>query len=76
MVANNKEMCQLHDYLKIMKNNPLKNMQALVVASKKVLILKFILSEKKAYYEPELVFGNYRKSQLRWVNRFIMQVQG
>ncbi len=65
MVANNKELRQLYDYLKTRENNPLKKMQALVVISKKVLTLVFTLSKKKAYYEPELVFGSYRKSQLQ-----------
>ena len=64
MVANNKELRQLYDYLKTREKNPLKKMQALVVISKKVLTLIFTLSKKKAYYEPELVFGSYRKSQL------------
>ncbi len=65
MVADNKELRQLYDYLKTRENNPLKKMQALVVISKKVLTLIFTLSKKKAYYEPELVFGSYRKSQLQ-----------
>lgn len=65
MVANNKEMRQYYDYLKTRENNPLKKMQALVVISKKVLTLIFTLSKKKAYYEPERVFGSYRKSQLQ-----------
>lgn len=65
MVANNKELRQLYDYLKTRENNPLKKMQALIVISKKVLTLIFTLSKKKAYYEPELVFGSYRKSQLQ-----------
>lgn len=65
MVANNKELRQLYNYLKTRENNPLKKMQALVVVSKKVLTLIFTLSKKKAYYEPELVFGSYRKSQLQ-----------
>lgn len=65
MVANNKELRQLYDYLKTRKKNPLKKMQALVVISKKVLTLIFTLSKKRAYYEPELVFGSYRKSQLQ-----------
>ena len=65
MVANNKELHQLYDYLKTRENNPLKKMQALVVISKKVLTLIFTLSKKKAYYESGLVFGSYRKSQLQ-----------
>lgn len=65
MVANNKQLRQLYDYLKTRENNPLKKMQALVVISKKVLTLIYTLSKKKAYYKPELVFGSYRKSQLQ-----------
>lgn len=65
MVANNKELRQLYDYLKTREKNPLKKMQALVVVSKKVLTLIFTLSKKKEYYQPELVFGEYRKSQLQ-----------
>ena len=42
----------------------MKKMQALIVISKKVLTLIFTLSKKKEYHEPELVFGEYRKSQL------------
>lgn len=64
MVATNKEMRQLYDYLKTREQNPLKKMQALVVISKKVLTLIFTLSKKKEYYQSELVFGEYRKSQL------------
>ena len=64
MVTNNKEMRQLYDYLKTREKNPLKKKQALVVISKKVLTLIFTLSKKKEYYQPELVFGEYRKSQL------------
>lgn len=64
MVATNKEMRQLYDYLKTREDNPLKKMQALVVISKKVLTLIFTLSKKKEYYQPELVFGEYRKRQL------------
>lgn len=65
MVASNKEMRRLYDYLKTREKNPLKKMQALVVVSKKVLTLIFTLSKKKAYYEADLVFGSYRKSQMQ-----------
>ena len=65
MVTNNKELRRLYDYLKTRENKQLKKMQALVVISKKVLTLIFTLSKKKDYYEPELVFGSYRKSQLQ-----------
>lgn len=65
MVATNKKMRQLYDYLKTREQNPLKKMQALVVISKKILTLIFTLSKKKVYYEPEQVFGVYRMSQLK-----------
>lgn len=65
MVATNKEMRRLYDYLKTREKNPLKKMQALVVISKKVLTLIFTLSKKKEYYDPRLVFGAYRESQLQ-----------
>lgn len=64
MVATNKEMRRLYDYLKTSEKNPLKKMQAMVVISKKILTLIFTLSKKKAYYNQELVFGAYRKSQM------------
>lgn len=65
MVATNKEMRRLYDYIKTREKNPLKKMQALVVISKKVLTLIFTLSKKKEYYDPGLVFGAYRESQLQ-----------
>lgn len=64
MTAQNDEMKQLYNYLKTRKNNPLKKMQALVVISKKVLTLMFVLAKKKEYYSPDKVFGKVRKSQL------------
>ena len=47
IVANNREMRQLYDYLKTRENNPLKKMQALVVISKKVLTLIFYTVKEK-----------------------------
>ena len=65
MVAVNPEMKQLYGYLKTRENNPLKKQQALVVVSKKILTMIFTLSKKKEYYDPEYVFGNVRKEQLK-----------
>jgi transposase len=65
MVARNNEMKMLYNYLKTRANNPLKKKQALIVISKKVLTLIFMLSKKKEYYDSERVFGEVRKSQLR-----------
>ena len=64
MTASNPEMKQLYNYLKTRKDNPLKKMQALVVISKKILTVIHTLAKKKAYYDPALVFGAVRKSQL------------
>lgn len=65
MVATNREMKQLYNYLKTREKNPLKKMQALVVVSKKILTLIFTLSKKKVSYNPEQVFGSVRKEQLQ-----------
>jgi len=65
MVATNKEMKKLYNYLKTREKNPLKKMQALVVISKKILTMIFTLSKKKEYYKPERVFGEFRRSQLK-----------
>lgn len=65
MVANNKEMKELYQYLKTRGKNPLKKVQALVVISKKILTLIYSLSKKKEYYDPALVFGDVRKSQFQ-----------
>ncbi len=64
MITVNDEMKQLYNYFTNRDKNPLKKMQAMVVVSKKILTLIFILSKKKEYYDPSLVFGNVRKSQL------------
>lgn len=39
--------------------------QSLVVVSKKIMTMIFTLSKKKVYYNPEHVFGNVRKEQLK-----------
>jgi transposase len=65
MVATNKEMGKLYNYLKTRENNPLKKQQALVVISKKILMLIFTLARKKECYNPKLVFGAVRREQLK-----------
>lgn len=65
MVAVNPELKQLYNYLKTREKNPLKKMQALVVVSKKILTMIFTLTKKKENYNPEKVFGNVRKEQLK-----------
>ena len=64
MVSRNEEMKVLYNYLKTRSKNPLKQKQALVVISKKILTLIFTLSKKKEKYDSTRVFGDVRKSQL------------
>ncbi len=63
-VAVNPEMKELYVYLKTRAANPLKKMQALVVISKKLLTLIFVLAKKKQYYDSSKVFGEVRRNQL------------
>jgi len=65
MVAVNNEMKELYSYLKTRKNNPLKKKQALVVISKKIITVIYNLVKKQTEYKAELVFGEYRKNQMK-----------
>lgn len=65
MVATNPEMKELYLYLKTRKENPLKKMQAMVVISKKILVLVHTLVKKEEYYNAEKVFGTVRREQLK-----------
>lgn len=65
MVAVNPEMKELYHYLKTRQENPLKKMQAMVVISKKILVLVHALVKKEEYYDAEKVFGTVRKEQLK-----------
>ena len=67
MVATNEEMKQLYKYLKTREKDPLWKMQALVVISKKILTLIHTLAKKKENYNPDKVFGNVRREQLKTV---------
>ncbi len=64
MVAVNKEMRELYQYLKTRQNNPLKKKQALVVISKKIITVIYNLVKKQTEYKAELVLGEYRKNQI------------
>ena len=64
MVAVNKEMKELYQYLKTRQNNPLKKKQALVVISKKIITVIYNLVKKQTEYKAELVLGEYRKNQI------------
>jgi len=65
MVAVNPEMKELYQYLKTRPNNPLKNKQALVVISKKVVTIIYYLVKKQTEYNAELVLGEFRKNQIK-----------
>jgi len=65
MVAVNKEMKELYQYLKTRANNPLKKKQALVVISKKIIAVIYNLVKKQTEYKAELVLGQYRKNQMK-----------
>lgn len=65
MVATNDEMKQLYHYLKTREKDPLKKMQALIVISKKILTLIHTLAKKKEKYNPDKVFGQIRREQLK-----------
>lgn len=65
MIATNPEMKELYRYLKTRGNNPLKKMQAMVVISKKILVLIHTLARKEEYYDASKVFGTVRQEQLR-----------
>lgn len=65
MVATNPEMKKLYRYLKTRKENPLKKMQAIVVISKKILVLVHTLVKKEEYYNAEKVFGTVRREQMK-----------
>ena len=65
MVATNDEMKQLYHYLKTREEAPLRKMQALIVVSKKILTLIHTLAKKKENYDPEKVFGQVRREQLK-----------
>jgi transposase len=64
MVAVNKEMKELYQYLKTRETNPLKKKQALVVISKKIITVIYNLVKKQTEYKAELVLGEYRKNQI------------
>jgi transposase len=65
MVAVNSEMKEFYAYLKTRKDNPLKKKQALVVISKKIITVIYNLVKKQVEYNAELVFGEYRKNQIK-----------
>jgi len=66
-VAVNPQMKALYHYLKTRPANPLKKKQALVVISKKIITIIHSLLKKQTQYQPELVFNQFRKNQMKQV---------
>jgi transposase len=64
MVAKNKEMKELHQYLTSRSKNPLKKKQSLVVISKKIITVIYSLLKKQATYDPALVLGTVRREMM------------
>ena len=65
MAATNDEMKRLCQYLKTREKSPLRKKQALIVVSKKILMLIHMLAKKKEKCDLEKVFGDVRREQLR-----------
>ena len=61
-VAVNTEMKELYLYLRTRPANPLKKKQALVVISKKIVMIIHSLVEKQTGYQAELVFNQFQKN--------------
>ena len=63
LVSTNVQFKALYRYLKTRTSNPLKGKQALVVACKLLRVL-FTLAEKKRFYDPAAVLGEFRTNQI------------
>ena len=64
LVFKNKEMKALYNYLRTREKNPLKQKQALVVISEKVIRVMFNLMINKNNYDETKVLGDFRLKQL------------
>ena len=67
LVCKNQQFKALYQHLKTRNDNPLKNKQALIVVSCKLLRVMFTLAKEKRLYDPEKVLGEYRNHQLKAV---------
>lgn len=65
MVGKNSEMKELYKYLINREENPLKKKQALVVISKKIIAIIYVLLKKQTTYNPTLVFGTVRREMMK-----------
>ncbi len=66
-VSRNPQLKSLYQYYRTRNENPLKSKQALVVIANKLIRIMFTLIKKNAYYDPSLVLGEYRETQLKGV---------
>ena len=64
LVCKNKEKKALYNYLRTRENNPLKQKQALVVISEKVIRVMFNLMLNKNNYDETKVLGEFRLKQI------------
>jgi transposase len=65
MVLTNPEMKRLYQYLTSRPANPLARKQALVVVSKKAVIVIYQILKTGKAYDPALVLGAFRQEQIR-----------
>jgi len=65
--AKNPQLKALYHYFRTRAKNPLKTNQALIALANKLVRIIFALLKKTAYYDPALVLGEIRESQLKEV---------
>lgn len=64
LVASNPQFKALYQHLKTRQENPLRSKQALVAVACKLLRVLFTLATKKRHYDPALVLGEFRTTQI------------
>ncbi len=65
--ARNPQLKALYQYFKTRPKNPLKTKQALIAIANKLVRIIFALIKKNKLYDPALVLGEIRESQLKQV---------
>lgn len=63
--ARNPQLRALYYYFKTRPKNPLKPNQALIAVANKLVRIMFALIKKNEFYNPALVLGEIRESQLK-----------
>ena len=61
MVANNKELRQLYDYLKTREKNPLKKMQSLMAVAAKLIRVFYVMLTKGVEYDSAKMLGDIKR---------------